>query len=88
MESRAQQGWQQQGVGKDGTQPHACAVLCCCAVLLLCCLSRFPPSRPMPVSATIADWVGWMDFHSLDGLRKCLKINNRTGEEQEASPAS
>lgn len=52
-----------------------------------CCVaSRFPPSRPMPVSATIADWVGWMDFHSLDGLRKCLKINNRTGEEQGLPP--
>jgi len=32
----------------------------------------------MPVSATIADWVGWLDFTSLEGMRKCLKINNRT----------
>jgi hypothetical protein len=34
----------------------------------------------MPVSATIADWVSWLDFTSLEGMRKCLKINNRTGE--------
>ena len=33
----------------------------------------------MPASASIADWVGWMDFTSLDGVRKCLAINNRTG---------
>jgi len=34
----------------------------------------------MPVTASIADWVGWMDFKSIDGMRECLAINNRTGE--------
>lgn len=54
-----------------------CAV---CALLPTPPGIRFPPSRPMPVSATITDWVGWLDFTSLEGMRKCLKINNRTGE--------
>jgi hypothetical protein len=33
----------------------------------------------MPANANIADWVGWLDFSSVEGLRECLKINNRTG---------
>lgn len=33
----------------------------------------------MPVTASIADWVGWMDFKSINGMRECLAINNRTG---------
>ena len=68
-------------------------LLCCAMLMMLCCavlrpfrVIRFPPSRPMPVSATIADWVGWLDFTSVDGLRKCLKINNRTGEETARPP--
>lgn len=26
-----------------------------------------------------SDWVGWLNFTSLEGVQKCLKINNRTG---------
>jgi hypothetical protein len=53
--------------------------LCVDTVFALCAAFRFPASRPMPASATIADWAGWLDFSSVQGLRTCLKINNRTG---------
>jgi len=39
----------------------------------------FPPSRPMPPNSAVVDWVGWMDFFSLDGARECLEINKHTG---------
>lgn len=76
-------------------QMHACCAVCwvlravCCVMCAVCYVcrrppTRFPPSRPMPVSATITDWVGWMDFTSLEGVRKCLKINNRTGVSADA----
>jgi len=34
------------------------------------------------MTAALADWVGWMDFASLDDVRQCLAINNSTGSLQ------